>query len=421
MEFINFQKVKDGKYLKNYEITYLNKAGREKTYEIVSRRELAGIEDVGGKPSGVSIVATCQGRLLLLHEFRMGVNRKIYNLCAGMINDGETIEECIARELYEETGLSVKQITKILPPSYAAVAISDTTTYIAFAEVEGDLEDHTSDNEEIDAHFYSRQEVAHLLETESFSSRAQMAAFFFTCDAFDAIRNNPRNTLEENVRKDLWDLQDVSYKEFHQSLMPTVDPNLVIGIRMPQMRKYAKTFARTPEAEEYLHLLPHKYYEENNLHALLLESVKDYNKLIPALCEFLPYIDNWATCDLMTPKVFKKHTDELLEMIQQWIVSEHPYTIRFAIEMLMKFYLDESFRPEYLDLVAGVISDEYYVNMMIAWYMATALAKQYESAIIILQKQKLSKWVHNKSIQKALESYRITPNQKNYLRTLKIK
>lgn len=180
MQFLKFEKVKDGKYLKNYEITYQNKAGKEKKYEIVSRRELSGIEDVGGAPSGVSIIATMEDKLLLLHEFRMGVNRKIYNLCAGMIDEGESIEECIARELYEETGLQVKQIKKILPPSFAAVAISDTTTYIAFVEVKGNFADHTSENEQIDAAFYSRDEVSKLLETEPFSSRAQLAAYYFT-------------------------------------------------------------------------------------------------------------------------------------------------------------------------------------------------------------------------------------------------
>lgn len=179
MKFLKFEKVRDGKYLKNYEITYLNKSGREKKYEIVSRRELQGIEDVGGKPSGVSIVATCEGKLLLLHEFRMGVNRTVYNLCAGMLNSDESIEDCITRELFEETGLRVKTIKKILPPSFAAVAISDTTTYIAFVEVEGTFEDHTSENEQIDAGLYTRDEVSRLLETEPFSSRAQMAAYFF--------------------------------------------------------------------------------------------------------------------------------------------------------------------------------------------------------------------------------------------------
>lgn len=183
MKFLRFDKIRDGIYLKNYEITYQNKSGHEKKYEIVSRRELESIEDVGGAPSGVSIVATHDDKMLLLHEFRMGVNRKIYNLCAGMIEQGETIEECIGRELYEETGLIVKKIKKILPPSFAAVAISDITTYIAFVEVEGEITDHSTENEEIEAGFYDKEEIKQLLETEPFSSRAQMAAYFFANEA----------------------------------------------------------------------------------------------------------------------------------------------------------------------------------------------------------------------------------------------
>lgn len=179
MKFLSLEKVRDGKYLKNYELTYLNKAGKEKKYEIVSRKELHTPEDIGKRSSGVSIIATCQNKMLLLHEFRMGVNKKIYNLCAGMMEEHESIEECIARELYEETGLLVKEIKHILPPSYAAVAISDTKTYIAFVEAEGDMSDHTSDNEEIEAAFYTKEEVRKLLETEEFSSRAQLAAFYF--------------------------------------------------------------------------------------------------------------------------------------------------------------------------------------------------------------------------------------------------
>ena len=180
MECIRFEKVRDGKYLKNYEITYLNRLGKEKKYEIVSRRELNSVDDLGAKPSGVSIVATCQDKLLLLHEFRMGVNRNIYNLCAGMLEPDETIEECIARELMEETGLRLVCIKKILPPSFAAVAISDTTTYIAFAEVAGEpFSGGSSANEEIHADFYSKEQVKSLLETAEFSSRAQMAAYYF--------------------------------------------------------------------------------------------------------------------------------------------------------------------------------------------------------------------------------------------------
>lgn len=179
MQFIKLEKVKDGRYLKNYELTYENKAGKEKKYEIVSRKELTNVNDIGRQPSGVSIVATQGEKMLLLHEFRMGINKYIYNLCAGMIEEEETIEECIARELYEETGLRVKAYLDILPPSYSAVAISDTKTYIAFVEAEGDFADHSSDNEQIEARFYTREEVRNLLETEEFSSRAQMAAYFF--------------------------------------------------------------------------------------------------------------------------------------------------------------------------------------------------------------------------------------------------
>ncbi|WMC92808.1 NUDIX hydrolase [Kineothrix sp. MB12-C1] len=180
MEFIKMEKVRDGKYLKNYELTYLNKAGREKTYEIVSRKELNSVQDIGSNVSGLSIVAINDGKLLLLKEFRMGINKSIYNLCAGMMEDGETVEECIARELYEETGLLVKRIIDILPASYAAVAISDMKTHIAFVEVQGEFADNSSDNEMIEARFYTKEEVERLLQTEEFSSRAQVISYFFT-------------------------------------------------------------------------------------------------------------------------------------------------------------------------------------------------------------------------------------------------
>lgn len=179
MELKNFKKIKDGKYLKNYELTYLNKKGKEKVYEIVGRHEIASVSELGNHVSGVSIVAYYDDKLLLLKEFRMAVNRRIYNLCAGMLEEGETIEACINRELYEETGLQVRRILKILPPSFSAVGISDIKTQIAFVEAEGILADHTSDNEEIAAAFYTREEVRRLLETEEFSARAQMAAYFF--------------------------------------------------------------------------------------------------------------------------------------------------------------------------------------------------------------------------------------------------
>ncbi|NLL80014.1 MAG: NUDIX hydrolase [Clostridiales bacterium] len=179
MEFLGMEKVKDGKYLKNYELFYRNKEGREKCYEIVSRKELKSQEDIGRRASGVSIVAMMGEKLLLLREFRMSINKSIFNLCAGMLEENETIEECIKRELYEETGLRVKRIRDILPPSYSAVGISDTKTYIAFVEAEGEIEDHTSSNEEITAKLYCREEVKELLKTEEFSSRSQIIAYFF--------------------------------------------------------------------------------------------------------------------------------------------------------------------------------------------------------------------------------------------------
>ena len=203
--------------------------------------------------------------------------------------------------------------------------------------------------------------------------------------------------------------------------MPTVTPDTVIGVRTPQLRAYAKEVFKSEYAEIFLSSLPHTYYEENNLHGFLIEKIKDYDLCIKHLNKFLPFVDNWATCDQLTPKIFKKHTDKLLKQIEIWINSEHTYTVRFAIKMLMAFYLDENFKPAYPKLVASIKSDEYYINMMIAWYFATALAKQYNETIPYLENKTLDKWIHNKTIQKAVESYRITDEQKTYLRTLKIK
>ncbi|MEA4890526.1 MAG: DNA alkylation repair protein [Clostridiaceae bacterium] len=228
------------------------------------------------------------------------------------------------------------------------------------------------------------------------------------------------NNTEEWVQNRLFALQDLKYRDFTSKLMPTVDKAAVIGVRTPDLRKFAKEFAKMPEAAAYIKVLPHQYYEENNLHGFLIEQIKDYAVCITALDEFLPYVDNWATCDLMSPKVFKKHLPELLEAIKKWLQSSHPYSVRFGIGMLMSFYLDESFKPDYLTLAAGLRSDEYYVKMMIAWYFATAMAKQYDAALPFIEQQRLDPWTHNKSIQNACESYRITDAQKAYLRTLKI-
>lgn len=226
--------------------------------------------------------------------------------------------------------------------------------------------------------------------------------------------------VEEYIEGRLFELKDPGYREFHSRLMPTIDKETIIGVRTPQLRKLAKEFGRMPEAAEFLKKLPHRYYEENNLHGLLIETIRDYEECLQAVNVFLPYIDNWATCDMLSPKVFGRHLAELLPQVKAWIDSGKTYTVRFGIGMLMRFYLDEEFSVDYARLVAGVKSDEYYVNMMVAWYFATALAKQYEAVLPFLKQHCLAKWTHNKTIQKAVESYRITDEQKVYLKTLRV-
>ena len=223
------------------------------------------------------------------------------------------------------------------------------------------------------------------------------------------------------IQEKLFELQDIEYKEFHCKLMPTVDPDTVIGVRTPELRKLGKQLAKEPDIESFLKELPHKYYDENNLHGFIIETIKDYDKCVSAVDAFLPYIDNWATCDLMCPKVFGKNLPELMEKIKEWISSDKTYTIRFGIGMLMRFYLDEAFLPEYLEMALSVKSEEYYVKMMVAWYFATALSKQYEAAVIYIEQNRLDAWTHNKAIQKAVESRRITEEQKVYLKSLKRK
>lgn len=224
-----------------------------------------------------------------------------------------------------------------------------------------------------------------------------------------------------DVQKRLFEMQDAEYRDFHAKLVPTMEKTKFIGIRTPMLRKFAKKFGKTEESEIFLQVLPHQYYEENNLHGLLIEQIRDYDKCLEELERFLPFIDNWATCDLLALHMMKKHRDVFIREVFRWIESDQPYTIRFGISMLMRHYLDEEFKTEYPEKVAAIRSEEYYVNMMRAWYFATALAKQYDKILPFIEKQKLDVWTHNKTIQKAIESYRITPEQKEYLRGLKIK
>ena len=225
----------------------------------------------------------------------------------------------------------------------------------------------------------------------------------------------------EEIRKELFALQDEKYQAFQLKLFPTLNPKSIIGVRTPDLRSYAKKLLKQEEIAEFLSDLPHRYFDENQLHAFIISEMKDYERCIGEVKSFLPYVDNWATCDQMSPKVFKKHLPELLECIREWIGSGKTYTIRFAVGMLLEHYLDDAFSLEYPEMVAGLRSSEYYVNMMIAWYFATALAKQYEAILPFIESRKLDAWTHNKAIQKAIESYRITPEQKEYLKTLKIR
>lgn len=226
------------------------------------------------------------------------------------------------------------------------------------------------------------------------------------------------NTIIERF----WELQDDAYGEFQKKLLPTVKPDTIIGVRTPALRSMAKELVRCGDPREvqaFLNRLPHTYFEENQLHAFLISEEKNFDSCMEKLEQFLPFVDNWATCDQMSPKILKKHRSELLESIRKWMGSDQTYTVRFAIGMLMQHFLEEDFSLEYPDLVAGIRSEEYYVNMMIAWYFATALAKQYDAVLPYLQNHRLDVWTHNKAIQKAMESYRITPEQKKFLRGLK--
>ncbi|MBE6884311.1 MAG: DNA alkylation repair protein [Ruminococcaceae bacterium] len=231
---------------------------------------------------------------------------------------------------------------------------------------------------------------------------------------------------EATILSRLFSLQDIAYRDFQAKLIPTVPSDTVIGVRLPALRALAKELtgknAVLPEdTRAFLSNLPHHYYEENTLHGLIIERFSDYTSTVSALDRFLPFVDNWATCDSIRPKVFKKNLDKLDLQAVKWLSSEYPYMVRFGIEMLMTFYLDDHFDKKYPAVVASVESDEYYIRMMVAWYFATALAKQYDNVLPYLEQHLLSPWVHNKTIQKAVESYRITPKQKQYLKTLKIR
>ncbi len=222
------------------------------------------------------------------------------------------------------------------------------------------------------------------------------------------------------IQRKLFSMQDEKYKDFNSKLIPGVEKDAQIGVRIPHIRALAKEIRNTDEAEKFLNALPHKYFEENNLHGYLLEGIKVFDEAIEKTENFLPYIDNWATCDTISPKVFRKNIPALYEKIKVWLKDTHTYTIRFGVNMLMKFFLDENFNDEVLFLVAEIKSEEYYVNMVRAWFFATAMAKQRDKTLLYLAEKKLDKWTHNKTIQKCTESYRISDEDKALLKEMKL-
>ena len=221
------------------------------------------------------------------------------------------------------------------------------------------------------------------------------------------------------IRQELYALQDLKYRDFNSSLIPNIEKRTIIGVRVPEVRKLAKKLFAEIDCFRYFNILPHGYFEENLLHAFMIEKINDFDICIKAAEDFLPYIDNWAVCDSFFPPVFKKQKEKLLPRIPRLIKSGHTYTVRYAIEILMRLFLDESFKAEYLETVSSVDSEDYYVNMMRAWYFATALAKQYESAIVYIKENRLDDWTHNMTIKKAVESRRINAETKSYLKTFR--
>lgn len=330
----------------------------------------------------------------------------LWEFVGGKTESGETLRQALARECREELDIELfagSTFMEVLH-SYPDITVRLTVFECFIAKGEPKMLEHN------DIKWIKPEEIEN----------------FDFCPADEEILKKIKESTDSHSPTDiltgrLMEAADSKYKAFHCRLMPTVPSDRVIGVRTPELRKISKEFAVTEAAKNFLKQLPHDYYELNNIHADLLSKEKDYGKLISGINDFLPFVDNWATCDMFRPNIFKKHLDKLMAEIKSWIASEQTYTVRFGLEMIMNFYLDEAFKTEYLELAAEVRSNEYYVNMMLAWLFATALAKQYSATVPFIENRRLDKWTHNKAIQKAVESYRITESQKDYLKSLKIR
>ncbi len=324
----------------------------------------------------------------------------LWEFVGGKVEAGETRQQALVRECREELDITVEPggIFMELDHEYPDLTIHLTLFDAVIAEGEPKLLEHA-------------------------------ALAWITTDEIDTLAFCPADaqilealkTRRPTVQARLFAMQDEKYRDFTAPLLPTLKRETMIGVRIPRIRALAKEMESAEEAEAFLSRLPHTWFEENILHAALLSGIKSYEKTAAALDAFLPYVDNWSVCDTLIPRAFKACPPQLPEKVRAWLSSDAPYTVRFGLGTLMRFYLDDAFRPEYLEWAADLRSEEYYVNMMIAWYFATALAKQYDAAIVFFEEKRLMSWTHNKAIQKAVESYRVTPEHKTYLKTLKIR
>lgn len=356
----------------------------------------------------VAALICADGRFLVCQRPAHKARGLLWEFVGGKVEPGETPQQALARECREELDIGVEvgeeyfQVTHTYP---------DTTVHLTLfcARI--------------------RQGAPRLLEHKALAwiTPGEIGGYDF-CPADEVILDKLRQGLPawpvspaEAIGEKLLARQDAGYREFQCRLMPTVPPEKVIGVRMPALRQLARQLAGSEAAGAFLGQLPHQYYEENNLHGLLLCAQKDYAATLEGLERFLPLVDNWATCDLLSPRAFKAHPAQLPQQIQRWLQSPLPYTRRFGVGMLLQFYLDDAFSPQYLEWAAQVEQAEYYVSMMVAWFFATALAKQYSQTLPWLEQRRLPRDTHNRAIQKAVESRRLTDDQKQYLRTLRWK
>lgn len=321
----------------------------------------------------------------------------LWEFVGGKVETGETMEEALVRECREELAVTVRPGTIFMQVIHEYPDLTVRLTLFNTRIIEGTLQalEHN------DIRWITTHEIGQ----------------YDFCPA-DVDILHKLEQVDNELQAELLSSSDAAYRNFQCSLLPTVSRERVLGVRMPQLRKIAARMRREGECSAFLCALPHRFYEEDCIHGILLCSL---DEPMEELNRFLPYVDNWSVCDTLTPKAFRKYPDQLMSHVHQWLKSDHPYTVRFGIGVLMKFFLDARFCPELNKLVATIDSDDYYVKMMAAWYFATALAKQYTHTIVLLEQHVLSPWVHNKTIQKAVESLRITDVQKQYLRTLKRK